>query len=64
MTIKELQESKSHKKLHTSLTRGYTSRKTNGYIKEYNGRFGKGFAHIQPYWESNNYSLITYYVEN
>ena len=50
------------RRLHTSLTREYVSRKSKGYVKRYNGKFGNGFAHVEPNWESTRYSLITYYV--
>lgn len=50
------------RKHHTSRTRGYVSRKGNGYVRGYNGRFGKGYAVISPAFDSTQYCWITYYV--
>ena len=50
------------KKSHTSYFRGYVSRKTDGYIEPYKGRFGTGFTHKEPNRNSSVYSFITYYL--
>lgn len=49
---------------HTSLARGYVSRKnTDGIVEEYEGRFGKGYKVFTPNWDSTRYCYVTYYVE-
>ena len=50
------------KKYHTSLKRGYVSRKCKGYVHEYSGKFGNGFIHLTPNWDSTQYCYITYYI--
>lgn len=50
------------KKSHTSYFRGYVSRKTDGYIEPYKGRFGTGFTHKEPNKNSSVYSFVTYYL--
>jgi hypothetical protein len=47
---------------HTSLARGYVSRKTKGNVEEYEGKFGKGFKVHSPNWESTRYHYVTYYI--
>lgn len=50
-------------KLHTSLVRTYVSRKNpEGSVMPYKGKFGEGFALLEPNWKSSRYSYITYYV--
>jgi len=50
---------------HTSLARGYVSRKNGGksIVVEYHGRFGRGFKVFTPNWDSTRYCYVTYYVE-
>lgn len=62
MTNKEfgvLQNTRYH---HTSWARGYISRKTNGYIIPYKGKFGIGYAWHRPSWHSTTYHLVSYYI--
>ena len=48
---------------HTSLYRGYVSRKTpEGIAEKYDGKFGKGYVIRRPNWQSTGYSYITYYI--
>lgn len=61
-TIEQAMKKAGAKKLHTSLARGYISRKTNGLLKPYKGRFGEGFIHEEPNWKSTSYYYVTYYV--
>lgn len=49
-------------RLHTALTRGYVSRRSEGTVQPYAGRFGKGFAVYTPNWDSTGYCFVTYYV--
>lgn len=51
------------RELHTSWTRGYVSRKSDGKVFEYKGRFGEGYALLTPSWESTSYCHITYFVK-
>jgi len=49
---------------HTSLTKGYVSRKTGSHpFVPYKGRFGEGFTRLSPNWKSTQYSFITYYIK-
>lgn len=47
---------------HTATRRGYVSRKSNGRVEPYIGRFGRGYIHVQPNWRSTSYVIITYYI--
>lgn len=47
---------------HTSWARGYVSRKTDGYIEPYKGRFGIGVKYHVPSWSSTVYHLVSYYL--
>jgi hypothetical protein len=49
-------------KLHTSYVREYVSRVTGPIVRDYDGKFGRGFALLSPNWQSSRYSRITYYV--
>lgn len=49
-------------KHHTASRRGYVSRKGNGIVEEYAGRFGAGYVLISPRWDSTRYVDVTYYV--
>ena len=51
------------KKLHTSTFRGYVSRKSEGIVEKYNGKFGKGFTLKSPNFDSTSVAYITYFVE-
>jgi len=61
-TLKNKVKAGKVKQLHTALANEYVSRKTNGYVREYQGRYGKGFALLSPNRHSNNFSFITYFV--
>jgi len=51
-------------KHHSSLTRGYVSRKNSkGESMHYVGRFGKGVKVFTPNFNSTRYCYVTYYVE-
>jgi hypothetical protein len=47
---------------HTSYIRQYVSRKRGAYVKQYAGRFGRGYVVLSPNWNSTWYSYITYYI--
>lgn len=61
--VNEMVEAGALKKLHTSLKRGYVSRKSTGVVESYNGRFGKGYAVLSPNRDSTRYCFVTYFVE-
>jgi len=47
---------------HTSLARGYVSRKGPGSVAPYKGRFGSGYVHLAPCWKSSRYYFRSYYL--
>lgn len=47
---------------HTASRRGYESRKGNGHIENYTGRFGTGYIVVTPRWDTTQYVDIAYYV--
>ena len=63
MNASELKTSNEYVLHHTSLCRGYVSRKTEGIVRAYKGRFGEGYTLEHPNWESNSYSFVSYYVK-
>lgn len=63
MTINELANDKRYTLHHRATAKGYVSRKTQGYVKEYSGRFGKGYAVFEPRFDTTRFVYITYYVE-
>jgi hypothetical protein len=59
-----INEMKGLRLSHTSLTRGYVSRKKpEGTTLEYKGRFGKGAKILTPNFHSTRYCYVTYYLE-
>jgi hypothetical protein len=60
--VKNLTASGALRKSHTSKTRGYVSRKTDGRAQTYSGKFGKGFVVYTPNWDSTQFCFVTYYV--
>ena len=62
MSIKELENSKEYYLHHTSSRRGYESRKTEGHVEEYNGRFGKGYIIVRPRYDTTQYVFYEYYI--
>lgn len=63
MTINEIKRNANYIEHHTASRRGYVSRKSEGVIESYTGKFGKGYAVITPRWDSTQYVYVTYYVE-
>lgn len=47
---------------HTASRRGYISRKTEGRVEAYDGRFGKGYIVATPRWDTTQYVNIEYYI--
>ena len=49
---------------HNASRRGYESRKfPEGHVELYDGKFGKGFVHVTPRWDTTQYVDLTYYIE-
>lgn len=63
MTIKELENSKEYYLHHTATRRGYESRKTDGHVEEYNGKYGTGFIIVRPRRDTTQYVTIEYYIK-
>lgn len=64
-TVSELQSAVSAGelvKLHSSASAGYVSRKGEGEIRPYAGKFGVGYTHDTPRWDSTRYCTRTYYL--
>jgi uncharacterized lipoprotein len=51
------------KQLHTASKRGYVSRKTDGIVTEYSGKFGEGYTIAAPRFDTTQYVNVTYYVK-
>ena len=47
---------------HTASRRGYVSRKQDGVVIPYIGRFGVGFAILRPRYDTTQYCYIDYYT--
>ena len=63
MTIKELENSEEYYAHHRAARRGYESRKTDGHVEPYKGRFGEGFVIVRPRWDTKRYVSIEYYIK-
>lgn len=62
-TPEELKNSSKFELHHTALTRRYISRKSDGFVTPYQGKFGNGYTLEHPNWDSNRYSFISYYIQ-
>lgn len=47
---------------HTSAALGYISRKIEGHVREYTGKFGLGYTLHSPRWDTTNYHYVSYYI--
>lgn len=64
MTYKDIKNLPLHER-HTSLCRGYVSRKLDlddFPVESYNGRFGKGYKLFGPNYDSTTYCYVTYLI--
>lgn len=61
--IENFLNSKHLKFHHRASRRGYISRKGEGYIEEYEGRFGKGYIWVRPRFDTTQYVTVEYYLE-
>lgn len=62
--LSEMVEKGLLKEHHTSLHHGYVSRKGDGVILPYKGRFGEGYKHFTPNYDSSRVCFVTYYIFN
>lgn len=60
MTINDIKANYKHH--HTSRARRYVSRKSDGVVEPYSGKFGRGYKVYTPAWDSSTYCYVTYYV--
>lgn len=49
---------------HEAWAKGYISRRSEGYVERYSGKFGKGFTIHRPSWQTTNYHNIEYWIFN
>ena len=63
MTVKELRNNPNYNYHHIASRRGYESRKADGHVEEYEGKFGKGFIAVTPRFDTTQYVNIEYYIE-
>ena len=62
MTIEQLTNNPEYKLHHTASRKGYESRRGSGHIEEYDGRYGTGYIHIQPRYDTTRFVRVTYYI--
>lgn len=62
MTAKELRTIHKDKYHHTGSARGYISRKCDGIVYPYKGRFGTGYVIHAPRWDTTQYYSVQYYI--
>lgn len=61
MTIEQVK--REYRFHHRALRRGYLSRKCEGIVEQYKGRYGKGYIIVTPRWGTTQYVNIDYYVK-
>lgn len=47
---------------HVALTKGYVSRKSEGAVVAYDGKFGKGVKVLRPNYKSTRYCIVEYWI--
>ena len=62
MSVAELTKNKDYRVHHTASRRGYESRKSQGRVEPYNGKFGNGYILITPRYDTTRYVSVTYYI--
>ena len=62
MTVKELRSNSAYKYHHTASRRGYVSRRIDGIVLTYAGRFGTGYIVLTPRWDTSSYVHCHYYL--
>lgn len=63
MTFAELRADPAYRYHHTASRMGYVSRKGNGIVKPYKGRFGTGYIVLLPRWDTTTYVHVVYYIK-
>ena len=63
MTIDRLINNPEYVEHHTASRRGYESRKGNGRVEGYKGRFGEGYILVRPRYDTTRYVYVTYYIK-
>ena len=61
MTIEEIKE--NYKEHHTARAKRYVSRRSEGEIEPYKGKYGEGYKIYYPAWDSTQYCYVTYYIK-
>lgn len=54
---------KNRKFSHSSLSKGYVSRKIAGEIRPYSGKFGNGVIILKPNYKSCRYCIAEYWID-
>ena len=62
MTVNELVSSEDYYFHHSASGLGYISRKSEGEIEPYSGRYGEGYILRTPRFDTNRYHYISYYI--
>jgi hypothetical protein len=65
MTIDEINEKLKKEGAiyyHDAWHRGYVSRKGDGYLEQYDGRYGKGYIWHHPTYKSTFYHPVSYHI--
>lgn len=62
MTLTELKSDVRYYEHHTASKRGYVSRRLDGKVIPYAGKFGAGYIVLRPRWDSSQYVWCTYYI--
>ena len=62
MSVAELMKNKDCRVHHTASRRGYESRKSQGRVEPYNGKYGYGYILITPRYDTTRYVSVTYYI--
>lgn len=62
MSVREFRAKHKKHYHHTGSARGYISRKIDGIIRPYSGRFGTGYVILAPRFDTTQYYSIQYYI--
>ena len=62
MTFSELCRNSAYRYHHTASRRGYVSRRSDGIVLPYDGRYGTGYIVLTPRWDSSWYVWCHYYI--
>ena len=63
MTRTELENNQNYELHHIASRRGYVSRKGDGIVEPYSGKFGKGYILVTPRFDTTQYVYVSYYIE-